>query len=139
MLLCRQTVQGMVIAVAGHVGQGIITVVVIGIDEFAGATTALEVVEELAVDDGVGTELVDEVRDELTDGLVVLLIDGATDAGLTGVELAGQALLLTPVDGFFVGIPGTFSSVPIHSLSQSMPGLAFWRSSKVMPKYSAIL
>lgn len=71
----------------------------------------------------------------VVEGFVVLL----AEAGLTGVELAGQALLPTPVEGFFVGMPGILRLAPIHSLSQSTPGFAFESSSNLMPKLSAIL
>jgi hypothetical protein len=66
--------------------------------------------------------------------LGVVLLD---EPGLTAVE--AQALLLTPLDGFFEGIPGTLSVLPIQSLSQLVPGLAFSSSGNVMPKLSAIL
>jgi hypothetical protein len=72
---------------------------------------------------------------ELGCDVVVLLVE----AGFTEVELDGHAALFTPTEGFFVGIPGIFSSEPIQSLSQSTPGLAFWSSGKATPKASAIL
>jgi hypothetical protein len=134
-LLCKQTVHGMVRVVAAQVGQGIITVVVIGV------TTAFE---ELLTAAGAGAGVVDVIdgygRDCVGDWVLV----GATevlliDAGLKGVDFGGQLWLLTPVEGFFDGMPGILRSLPIHNLSQSVPGFAFWRSSNLMPKLSAML
>ena len=116
-LLCMHTVHGTVIVVAGQVRQGMITVVVIGMDEFeAGVADETTVVELF--------------------GCVEVVF---VEAGWTGVELAGQAVLPTPVEGFLLGMPGTFSIVPIHNLSQSTPGFALSSSSKVIPKLPAIL
>jgi hypothetical protein len=131
-VLYRQTVQGMVIVVTVQVGQGIRTVVVIGIwvvgagllDDFEAGTLVVIVV--VVVDAGGAVVL--------PGGIVVVLLDkGFTE------ENDGQAEPLTPEVGFFVGIPGTLRTAPIISLSQLVPGLALSRSVNVMPKLSAIL
>ena len=135
------TVHGIVIVVAAQVGHGITTVVVMGT---AGVIEVVELAlascEAGVVDTDVVLGIVVDVAvavgaTELA-GVVELL---ATDAALAGVELAGQVVLPTPLAGFFVGMPGIFNTVPIHSLSQLIPGLAFSSSAKVMPKLSAIL
>jgi hypothetical protein len=132
-VLCRQTVQGMVIVVTVQVGQGITTVVVIGIwvvvragllDDVEAGTLVVVVV--VVVDAGGAVVLIG--------GMVVVLLD----TGFTE-EDDGQAELLTPEVGFFVGIPGTLRTAPIISLSQLVLGLALSRSVNGMPKLSAIL
>jgi hypothetical protein len=126
-VLCRQTVQGIVIVVTEQVGQGITTVVVIGI--------WVVVMAELVVAVEAGTLVVVDWGDAtvLLGGIVVVLEAGFTE------EDDGQAELLTPEVGFFVGMPGTLRTAPIISLSQLVPGLALSRSVNGMPKLSAIL
>lgn len=65
------TVHGMLTVVAGQVGQGMMTVVVVGIVEFAGTTKVLEFRKVIVVEAGAGVVIGASVV-ELFDGAVVV-------------------------------------------------------------------
>lgn len=135
-LFCAHTVQGIVNVVAGQVGQGVVTVVVIGKLGEALLVVVVEGAEAAEVDGDV------VVLAELLLGVVlgaVLPVEPGLTVELDAGVVDEQAALFTPLEGLLEGMPGILSGLPIHSLSQLIPGFAVSSSVKFIPKLSAIL